>query len=335
MLTVSHLTTYFDTEEGMIKAVDDVNFGIETGMSLGLVGESGCGKSVTALSILKLIDCPPGIMSGSVIFKGRNLLALSEREMRRIRGNEISMIFQEPMTSLNPVFTIGNQLLEVIRLHQGLPKKEARAKAVEMLKAVHIPDHDKRIDSYPHQMSGGMLQRVMIAMAMSCNPSLIIADEPTTALDVTIQAQILNLLAGLKDEYKLSLLLITHDLGIVAEVTDRVAVMYAGKIVEEGPTETIFASPCHPYTIGLIQSIPRIDDGVLPKSHLTTILGMVPNPLDTPPGCRFEPRCDWRLPHCKEQQPGVYGVAGQHQVSCFLYENNELRSPGVTAKGPS
>ncbi|MBN2382737.1 ABC transporter ATP-binding protein [bacterium] len=327
MLTVTHLKTYFFTDEGIIRAVDDVSFQIKAGTSLGLVGESGCGKSVTALSILRLIDTPPGkIVGGSVNFKGSELLTLSERDIRKVRGNEISMIFQEPMTSLNPVFTIGNQLIEAIRLHQHLSKKEARIKALDVLQAVRLQDPARRLEAYPHQLSGGMLQRVMIAMALSCNPSLLIADEPTTALDVTIQAQILNLLSSLKNQYSLSLLLITHDLGIVAEVTDRVAVMYAGRIVEEGSTTEIFDNPCHPYTIGLMRSIPRLDEQLCPKSHLRTIPGSVPNPLDLLPGCPFEPRCAWRLPQCSQSVPAVMGCPGDHTVSCFLYANKELRS---------
>ncbi|MFC1848655.1 ABC transporter ATP-binding protein [candidate division CSSED10-310 bacterium] len=333
MLDIQHLKTYFYTEEGIIKAVDDVSFAIDQGTTLGLVGESGCGKSVTALSIMRLIEDPPGkIISGQVLLKGQDLLQFPEKKMRSIRGNEISMIFQEPMTSLNPVFTIGNQMMETLRLHQGLSKQEAEQKAIAMLTSVHIPDAAKRFKSYPHQMSGGMIQRVMIAMALSCNPSLIIADEPTTALDVTIQAQILNLLSDLKERYQLSLLLITHDLGIVAEVADRVAVMYAGKIVEEGAAQSIFSNPCHPYTLGLLASIPRIDGQFSLKDHLSTIEGIVPNPLDLPPGCSFEPRCSWRLPQCSHQMPPRFSDGEKQHVSCFLYQNGVLESAVKTSQ---
>jgi peptide/nickel transport system ATP-binding protein len=326
VLSVRHLKTYFSTEEGTIKAVDDVSFDIGEGQTLGLVGESGCGKSVTALSIMRLVDAPAGkIMGGEIIYRNRDLLQLSEKQMRKIRGNEISMIFQEPMTSMNPVFTIGNQLVETIMLHQRLSSVEATKKAAEMLAAVKISDPVKRLENYPHQLSGGMLQRIMIAMAISCTPTLLIADEPTTALDVTIQAQILSLLADLKRDFRLSLLLITHDLGIVAEVADRIAVMYAGTIIEEGDALTIFTNPCHPYTLGLMKSIPRIDSDAEPKSHLCSIPGTIPNPLHLPSGCCFEPRCSHRLPICSSAMPPILND-GAHLVRCYLYEKAPLKS---------
>ena len=289
LLTVTDLVTQFDTEDGRVTAVDGVSFDVMPGETLGIVGESGSGKSVTALSVIRLIQTPPGrIAGGRVTFKGRDLLGLPDHEMREIRGNEISMIFQEPMTSLNPLFTVGDQIMEAILLHQDRDKQRARERAVEMLRKVGIPSPEKRVDQYPHQMSGGMRQRVMIAMALACNPSLLIADEPTTALDVTIQAQILDLIGKLKQDTGASVMLITHDLGVIAETADRVIVMYAGQIVETGDVDTIFDRPMHPYTSGLLQSIPRLTED---KDRLHSIEGIVPSPFDMPKGCRFAPRC--------------------------------------------
>src|SRR6058998_181551 len=288
LIQVKNLRTSFFTPEGEVRAIDGVSFEIGESKTLGLVGESGCGKSVTSLSIMRLIPSPPGrIVGGEILYRGRDLLKLNNEEMRKIRGNEISMIFQEPMTSLNPVFTVGNQIGEAIRLHQGLGKKETRAKTVEMLRLVKIADPDSRVDSYPHQLSGGMRQRVMIAMALSCNPSLLIADEPTTALDVTIQAQILALMQRLRREHGSSIILITHDMGVVADLAERVAVMYAGRIVEEAPKSQLFRDPQHPYTWGLLGSMPRVDRPRLRR--LAAIPGSPPSLLAPPPGCRFEP----------------------------------------------
>ena len=284
ILDVRNLSTHFFTRRGEVPAVDQVSFTLKRGETLGLVGESGSGKSVTSLSIMRLISPPGKIVGGSVIFKGRDLSKLSDEEMRHIRGNDIAMIFQDPMTSLNPVYTVGEQIAEVIRLHQKVHHREARNRAIEMMKSVSIPDPARRADDYPHQLSGGMRQRVMIAMSVSCNPELLIADEPTTALDVTIQAQILELLARLREEFKLALLLITHDLGVVAETADRVAVMYAGKIVEEAPTRDLFKSPKHPYTEGLLRSVPRLSKaGSTKHARLETIEGTVPNLLNLRP----------------------------------------------------
>lgn len=318
LLEVKNLKTYFYTEDGVVPAVDGVSFYVKPGESLGIVGESGCGKSVTSVSILRLIPNPPGkIMEGSeIIFEGKNLLDLSEKEMRKIRGNEISMIFQEPMTSLNPVLRIEDQLSEVLILHQGMNKQQARAKGIEMLKLVGIPRPEKVIDDFPHSLSGGMRQRVMIAMALSCNPKLLIADEPTTALDVTVQAQILELMNKLKKELNSSVMLITHNLGVVAETCDRVIVMYAGKVVEEGDIYSIFEDPKHPYTVGLLNSIPSVDDR---NEKLEAIPGVVPNPLNMPKGCRFEPRCNKAMARCKEEQPELTILGEERNVRCFLY----------------
>jgi len=316
LLEVTDLRTYFYTSEGVIPAVDGVTFYIGKGETVGMVGESGCGKSVTSLSVMRLIPCPPGkIKSGEILFEGKNLLKKSEAEMRRIRGNHISMIFQEPMTSLNPVYTIGDQICEAIELHQGLSKKESLEKAIEMLRMVGIPLPERRVREYPHQMSGGMRQRVMIAMALSCNPKLLIADEPTTALDVTIQAQILELMKKLKRELGMAILIITHDLGVVAEMAERVVVMYAGKIVEESDVRTLFSSPLHPYTSGLLASIPRLDK---PASRLHVIEGGVPNLLNLPPGCRFHPRCPHVMDVCKHEEPPLVELRGGRKVACWL-----------------
>ena len=317
LIRIRDLRTSFFTPDGEVKAVDGVSFEIEEGKTLGLVGESGCGKSVTALSIMRLVPFPPGrVVGGEVLYRGRDLLKLNGEAMRKIRGNEISMIFQEPMTSLNPVFTIGNQIGEAISLHQGLGKRETREKTIEMLRVVKIADPDSRVDDYPHQLSGGMRQRVMIAMALSCNPSLLIADEPTTALDVTIQAQILELMRELKDKLGMSLLLITHDLGVVAEQADEVAIMYAGKVVERAKAKAIFSRPFHPYTVGLLNSLPGV--GGNKKKRLEAIPGMVPSPLELPGGCRFRDRCPKAAGLCAEAEPPLVEKEKDHWVSCYF-----------------
>ena len=315
LLEIQNLRTFFHLEAGIAKAVDDVSLWIDPGEMVGLVGESGCGKSVTSLSIMRLIPSPPGrIESGKILFRGKDLLILNEAEMRKIRGNEIAMIFQEPMTSLNPVFTIGSQIMEAIQLHQEVGKKEARIRTIEMLKHVGIPDPGQRIDEYPHQLSGGMRQRAMIAMALSCNPSLLIADEPTTALDVTIQAQIIELLTTLKEELKMAILLITHNLGVVAESTNRIDVMYAGHIVEEGLTSDVFKQPAHPYTKELIESVPRLD---VVQDRLTMIPGTVPDSMALPSGCPFNPRCPLADDHCRAEFPDLTIVGKIHKARCF------------------
>ncbi|CCJ32715.1 ABC transporter ATP-binding protein [Caloramator australicus] len=323
LLIIKNLKTYFYTDEGVVKAVDDVSLRINRGQTLCIVGESGCGKSITAMSILRLIPDPPGkIEGGEIIFEGKDLLKLSDDEVREIRGNKISMIFQEPMTSLNPVFTIGNQIIEAIMLHQKLDKKEATKKSVEALKLVGIPRAEEIINAYPHELSGGMRQRAMIAMAMVCNPTLLIADEPTTALDVTIQAQILDLMRKLKEETKTSIMLITHDLGVVAEMAEYVTVMYAGKVVEEADVIELFKNPKHPYTLGLLESKPQIH---IDKEKLYSIPGQVPNPFNLPKGCYFFPRCERAMEICKEVMPTLKEVGNGHKVACHLYggDNNE------------
>ena len=318
LLEVRDLSIHFFTEEGVIQAVENVSFEIYSGEILGLVGESGCGKSVTGLSLLRLIPIPPGrIVNGDILFDGRSLLPLEEKEMERVRGNDISMIFQEPMTSLNPVFTIGDQIMEAIILHQGLDKKAAREKAIEMLDRVRIPSPDKTIDSYPHQLSGGMRQRAMIAMALSCQPKLLIADEPTTALDVTIQAQVLQLLKEIQREMEMSVMLITHDLGVVSEIADRVAVMYAGRIFEYGPIEAIFGKMRNPYTRGLMTSIPQLTEK---KDRLNAIPGQVPDPMDLPVGCKFHPRCYLMIEECKKEEPPLFQVNGDHFSRCIRWK---------------
>lgn len=316
LLEIDDLKVYFRTDEGLAKSVDGVSYKIMAGETLGLVGESGCGKSVTSMSILRLIPTPPGIMAGGrIVFKGKNLLEYSEAEMRKIRGNQIAMIFQEPMTSLNPVYTVGNQIMEAIRIHQpDKTPQQARALAIEALKAVNIPSPDTRIDEYPHQMSGGMKQRVMIAMALVSNPALVIADEPTTALDVTIQAQILDLMRKLQKERGMSILLVTHDLGVVAEMADHVAVMYAGKIVEYGNVHQVFENPHHPYTLGLFRSLPELDADV---ERLEVIPGMVPKPQNFPTGCRFRNRCGKAEALC-EQEPLLKTIEPGHTVACHV-----------------
>ncbi|MDI6761648.1 MAG: ABC transporter ATP-binding protein [Thermodesulfobacteriota bacterium] len=321
LLNINNLKTHFFSSGRTIRALDGVSFHIEEGEVFGLVGETGCGKSVTALSILRLIPFPPGkIINGEILFRGRNLLSLQEDEMRSIRGQEISMIFQEPMTSLNPVFRIGDQMMEVIMLHQKLNRSRAFEKALEMLQRVHIPDADRVVKQYPHQLSGGMRQRVMIAMELSCHPFLLIADEPTTALDVTIQAQILRLIKEIKKELQTSILLITHDLGVIAEMCDRVAVMYAGSIVEEAKVEEIFEEPKHPYTQGLWGAIPRVDQE---KEALVVIPGMVPDLSQPPTGCKFHPRCPYRFDPCDQKKPPLFPLSPGHLVSCYLYEEGK------------
>ena len=320
LLEIRDLRTQFFTDDGLVRAVDGVSYALGKGETVGVVGESGCGKSVTALSILRLIPDPPGkIVSGQILFDGTNLIELTAAEMRRVRGNDISMIFQEPMTSLNPVFTIGNQIAEAVRLHQGLSKKEALEKAVEMLTLVGIPVPERRVHEYPHQLSGGMRQRAMIAMALSCNPKVLIADEPTTALDVTIQAQILDLMRNLQHELGTAILLITHDLGVVADMARKVVVMYAGKVVEQAPVEQIFAEPNHPYTQGLLQSLPRVDkDATGVKHRLQEIPGIVPSLMNLPPGCKFASRCPKVMAICEEQEPPLEQVGPSHYSACWL-----------------
>ncbi|MCM3871555.1 MAG: ABC transporter ATP-binding protein [Pyrinomonadaceae bacterium] len=321
LLEVSNLQTQFPTRAGLVRAVNGVSFHLDRGELLGLVGESGCGKSITALSIMRLISPPGKIVGGEIVFDGKNLLQLSEPEMRQMRGDDIAMIFQDPMTSLNPVFTVGEQIAEALRLHRKLSRKDARLAAIEAMREVAIPDPARRADDYPHQLSGGMRQRVMIAMALACNPKLLIADEPTTALDVTIQAQILELLDGLRKSRELAVLLITHDLGVVAEVADRVAVMYTGKIVEESTVEELFARPRHPYTEGLLRSVPKLTaEHVARKERLETIEGVVPSPTDLPPGCHFAPRCQYRMPRCTEGEIPLYDLEADVKVRCVLFD---------------
>ncbi|OGQ35187.1 MAG: peptide ABC transporter ATP-binding protein [Deltaproteobacteria bacterium RIFCSPHIGHO2_12_FULL_43_9] len=317
VLRVENLRTAFQIERGLLEAVAGVNFRLHKGKTLGLVGESGCGKSVTSLSIMRLIPSPPGvILDGKIWYEGKDLLKLSEPEMRKIRGNKISMIFQEPMTSLNPVFTVGNQIMEAIKLHQQLPRREIKNKAIEMLKLVKISAPERRINEYPHQLSGGMRQRVMIAMALSCDPDILIADEPSTALDVTIQAQILELLSELQAKLGMSILLITHDLGVVAETANEVAVMYAGKIVEYASVDEIFHHPMHPYTVGLLKSVPKYGEE---KQHerLETIPGIVPDLLSLPLGCRFQDRCPLVNGLSREAEPELEEKRPNHWVACF------------------
>ena len=315
LLEIRDLQTSFFTSDGEVRAVNGVTFSIEAGKTMGLVGESGCGKSVTALSVIQLLTKGTGrIVGGEVLYEGDNIAAFSEVRMRTIRGNDISMIFQEPMTSLNPVFSVGEQIAEAVRIHQKLSRKEARNRAVEMLRLVKIAEPEKRLNDYPHQMSGGMRQRVMIAMALSCNPKLLIADEPTTALDVTIQAQILELISELQEQLGMAVLMITHDLGVVAEQADEVAVMYAGKIIEHATPETIFANPKHPYTIGLMKSIPGMGT---PGRRLDTIPGVVPSPLNWPTGCRFRTRCRNAGDICAATQPELIDVEPGHSVACL------------------
>lgn len=319
LLEVKDLKTYFYTDAGCAKAVDGVSFTLDKGKVLGIVGESGCGKSVTSLSIMGLVDPVTGRNEGGeILFHGEDLLKLPEKEKRKIRGNKISMIFQEPMTSLNPVFTVGYQIEEALMLHLGLDKKAAHQRAIELLKLVEIPEAEKRVDEYPHQLSGGMRQRVMIAMALSCDPELLIADEPTTALDVTIQAQILELLNELKDKLGMAIIFITHDLGVISEMADEVVVMYAGEIVEKAETRELFEDPKHPYTEGLMASIPDIDVEV---DRLQTLDGLVPSLYDMPSGCRFGPRCRYYTEECGKIHSPLTKLSGQREVRCRRYEH--------------
>lgn len=321
LLEVKNLKTHFYTEDGAVPAVNGVDFSLKPGQTLGIVGESGCGKSITSMSIMRLIPTPPGkIVDGEIIFDDKNILELSEAEMRKIRGNDIAMIFQEPMTSLNPVFTIGSQIMEAIMLHQNMDKKAAREKCIEMLKLVGIPRADEVLDDYPHQFSGGMRQRAMIAMALSCNPKLLIADEPTTALDVTIQAQIIELMKELKEKLNTAIMLITHDLGVVAEMADHVIVMYAGRVVEEANVIDLFKDPKHPYTVGLMNSKPNLEGNA---KRLEVIPGSVPNPLAMPQGCSFHPRCSHAMEICKKEVPNLESIGTGRKVRCWLYDHKE------------
>jgi peptide/nickel transport system ATP-binding protein/oligopeptide transport system ATP-binding protein len=321
LLEVTNLQTHFQTRAGLVRAVDGVSIHVDKGELLGLVGESGCGKSITALSVMRLISSPGKIVGGEIIFDEKSLLQLSDSEMRQIRGDDIAMIFQDPMTSLNPVFTVGEQIAEALRLHRKLSRKEAKEAAIQAMREVAIPDPARRVDDYPHQLSGGMRQRVMIAMALACDPKLLIADEPTTALDVTIQAQILELLNELRTTRELAVLLITHDLGVVAEVADRVAVMYTGRIVEESSVKELFARPKHPYTEGLLRSVPKLTAGEVARAErLETIEGVVPSPTNLPPGCHFAPRCPYRMPRCTEEEIPLYILEGGVSVRCVLFD---------------
>jgi len=317
ILEVRHLSTHFLTRAGTVKAADDVSFSIEPGATLALVGESGSGKSVTSLSIMRLVPPPGVITSGEIIFDGDDLLKFDDERIRRLRGRHIGMIFQDPMTSLNPVYTVGDQIAEAIRLHERLPRREAWTRAVEMMTRVRIPDAERRAKDYPHQLSGGLRQRVMIAMALSCKPKLLIADEPTTALDVTIQSEILELLRTLRDDFALSMLLITHDLGVVAETADRVAVMYAGRVVEEAPVREIFHNPRHPYTEGLLRSVPRLTEEGLKRRRLETIEGTVPNLLHLPNGCKFAQRCAYVIDECTAGEVPLLAVNDVHRSRCI------------------
>lgn len=321
LLEVKNLKTHFYTEDGIVPAVNGVDFNLKPGETLGIVGESGCGKSITSMSIMRLIPTPPGkIVDGEILFDSKNIVEMSEAEMRKIRGNDIAMIFQEPMTSLNPVYTIGSQIMEAIMLHQNMDKKAARQKCIEMLRLVGIPRADEVLDDYPHQFSGGMRQRAMIAMALSCNPKLLIADEPTTALDVTIQAQIIELMKELKEKLNTAIMLITHDLGVVAEMADHVIVMYAGRIVEDANVLDLFKDPKHPYTIGLMKSKPSLEGGA---KRLDVIPGSVPNPLAMPEGCAFHPRCSHAMEICQKQVPELKSIGAGRKVRCWLYDKQE------------
>ena len=319
LLEVRSLSTQFHMDEGIVRAVENVSFKISPGEILGIVGESGCGKSVTALSILRLIPEPPGkIVNGQILFEGRDLVRLGEKQMEKVRGNEISMIFQEPMTSLNPVFTIGDQIMEAILFHQGLDKSEARRKAIEMLGRVKIPSPETRIDAYPHQLSGGMRQRAMIAMALSCQPKLLIADEPTTALDVTIQDGIIRLLKEIQKQMGMAVMLITHDFGVVSEMADQGVVMYAGRVIEQGPTRSILEQMRHPYTRGLVNSIPDLKER---KKRLPAIPGQVPDAMDLPAGCKFHPRCPLMIEECKKEEPPLFQVGEDHLSRCLRWKD--------------
>lgn len=321
LVEFKNLKTFFYTEGGVVKAVNDVSFRIKQGETVGVVGESGCGKSVTAMSLMRLIPNPPGVIEGGqILFEGKDVLKLSEDEMRSIRGNSISVIFQEPMTSLNPVFRVGEQICEAIILHQNLTKEQAEKKAIDVLKIIGIARAEEIMKCYPHELSGGMRQRIMIAMAVCCNPKLLIADEPTTALDVTIQAQILDLMRDIKNKLNTSILLITHDLGVVAEMADYVVVMYAGKVIEEAPVHELFKNPLHPYTVGLLQSKPSLTKEV---DVLYSIPGQVPNPIGMPDNCYFSSRCDRCMKVCRDKQPTLINVNERHKVACWLYEEGK------------
>jgi len=330
LLEVKNLQTNFPTRAGLVKAVNDVSFSVGEGELLGLVGESGCGKSITALSIMRLIYPPGRIAAGSIKFKGEELLTATEDRMRQIRGNDIAMIFQDPMTSLNPVYTVGEQIAEALRLHRKLDKTAAWTAAVDAMREVSIPSPERRASDYPHQLSGGMRQRVMIAMALACDPELLIADEPTTALDVTIQAQILDLLDELRRTRRLAVLLITHDLGVVAETADRVCVMYTGKIVEESGVNELFAEPKHPYTRGLLHSVPKLSStGIRGTARLQTIDGTVPSPTELPPGCHFAPRCSFRMRECLESEIPLFELEGGVKVRCVLFNGEPVGNPDL------
>jgi peptide/nickel transport system ATP-binding protein len=319
LLEIRGLKAHFATDDGVVRAVDGVDLTVDAGETLGVVGESGCGKTVTALSVLKLIAMPPGrIVDGQILWQGRDLVPLQAEGMDRIRSREIGIVFQEPMTSLNPVYTVGEQIAEAIRRHEGLGRRAALSKTVDMLRLVQIPNPERRVHDYPHQFSGGMRQRVMIAMALSCSPKLLIADEPTTALDVTIQAQILELLQDMKARFGMAVMLITHAMGVVAESAQRVIVMYAGRVVEEASVEQLFSQPRHPYTLGLIRSIPRIDTAAVRKTRLEAIGGVVPSLVDPPPGCRFAPRCRFATAICRQATPPLREVEAGHKVACVL-----------------
>ncbi len=325
MLRIENLRTHFFTPEGVVKAVDGLSLEISRSKTLGVLGESGCGKSVTALSVMRLIPDPPGrIVSGAIFFEETNILELPASRMRQIRGNQISMIFQEPMTSLNPVYTIGDQIAETYVVHQGLSRRDSFNQAIEMLRMVGIPSPAKRAREYPYQLSGGMRQRAMIAMAMACRPRLLIADEPTTALDVTIQAQILDLMLGLQDELGMAIMIITHDLGVIGEVSDQVVVMYAGEVVEYSPIDTLFTDPSHPYTVGLMSSIPvlgaKFKKG---KKRLREISGLVPNLIRLPPGCLFAPRCERTMERCRKERPPLFSLNPDHGARCWLVERKD------------
>lgn len=317
LLQVKDLRAYFHTEDGIVKAVDGVTFDVYSGETLGIVGESGCGKSVTSLSVMRLLDEKGEIAGGKIIFEGRDVMAIPESQMMKIRGNDMAMIFQEPMTALNPVFTVGFQIMEAILLHQDVNKEQARTMAIDMLRKVGIPEPEKRVDEYPHELSGGMRQRAMIAMALSCNPKLLFADEPTTALDVTIQAQILELMKSLQEQYGMALVMITHDLGVIAEMAQRVVVMYAGKVVEYAEVLTLFKKPRHPYTWGLMNAIPKLDED---KEVLYNIPGVVPDPLDFPDGCRFNTRCPLATDKCRKEEPPLVEVEENHTSACWYVD---------------
>ena len=317
LLEVNGLKTQFFTQDGVVKAVDGVTWYVDEGETLGIVGESGCGKSVSVLSVMRLIPQPPGrIVEGEVIFDGENLLTMADNEIRKVRGNKIAMIFQDPMTSLNPVLTIGRQIGEALELHMGMNKEEARKRSAELLSMVGIPEAEMRLDDYPHQFSGGMRQRAMIAMGLACNPRLLIADEPTTALDVTIQAQIVDLVKRLRDEIGMAIIWITHDLGVVAGLADRMMVMYAGHAVEEAPVKEVYGDPRHPYTVGLLGSLPRLDE--VREDRLESIEGLPPDLIALPPGCPFEPRCVYAIEKCREERPQLEPVGPRHRIACWV-----------------